>query len=170
MQIVLPHEYLRDLVQGASAQKIIRLLEGAGHQTYFVGDAYAMICWGVRSKIRHRKLQRPETMMALAKEAGIQAVPTGIKHGTVTLIVDSKSYEITTFRRDLLTDGRHAKVVFSSDLKEDAQRRDFTMNALYATADGTILDPLSGWRTCAQAACALSMMRINGLKKIICVY
>jgi len=128
-----------------SAQKIIRLLEGAGHQTYFVGGCVRNDLLGREVKdIDIASAAPPETMMALAKEAGIQAVPTGIKHGTVTLIVDSQSYEITTFRRDLLTDGRHAKVAFSSDLKEDAQRRDFTMNALYATADGTILDPLSG--------------------------
>ena len=128
-----------------SAQKIMRLLEGAGHQTYFVGGCVRNDLLGREVKdIDIASAAPPETMMALAKEAGIQAVPTGIKHGTVTLIVDSKSYEITTFRRDLLTDGRHAKVAFSSDLKEDAQRRDFTMNALYATADGTILDPLSG--------------------------
>ncbi|NDD10080.1 MAG: CCA tRNA nucleotidyltransferase, partial [Rhodobacteraceae bacterium] len=110
-----------------SAQKIMRLLEGAGHQTYFVGGCVRNDLLGREVKdIDIASAAPPETTVALAKEAGIQAVPTGIKHGTVTLIVDSQSYEITTFRTDLLTDGRHAKVVFSSDLKEDAQRRDFT--------------------------------------------
>lgn len=73
---------------------------------------------------------------------GIKTIPTGIRHGTVTVVIKSKSYEITTLRIDKNTDGRHAEVQFSDDWLEDAKRRDFTMNALYADLEGNIYDPL----------------------------
>jgi poly(A) polymerase len=76
--------------------------------------------------------------------AGINAVPTGIEHGTITAVIDRKPFEITTLRRDVETDGRHAVVAFSQDWAEDAKRRDFTMNALYAAADGTLFDYTGG--------------------------
>jgi poly(A) polymerase len=78
------------------------------------------------------------------KAAGIDAIPTGIDHGTITAVVNRKPFEITTLRRDAETDGRHAVVAFSEDWAEDAKRRDFTMNALYAAADGTVLDYTGG--------------------------
>ncbi len=86
----------------------------------------------------------PERVMALAREAGLKSVPTGIDHGTVTVIADGVPHEITTFRHDVETDGRRAVVAFASDVAEDAARRDFTMNALYAEADGRVIDPLGG--------------------------
>jgi poly(A) polymerase len=86
----------------------------------------------------------PETVIALAKRAGIKAIPTGIEHGTVTLVQSGIPFEVTTFRKDVATDGRRAVVAFSTDIAEDAQRRDFTMNALYAAPDGTVVDPLNG--------------------------
>ncbi len=86
----------------------------------------------------------PESVMALAKAAGLRAVPTGIDHGTVTLVHDGRGYEVTTFRRDVETDGRHAVVAFTDDMAQDAARRDFTMNALYADADGQVIDPMGG--------------------------
>jgi poly(A) polymerase len=76
--------------------------------------------------------------------AGIKAVPTGIAHGTVTAVADGKPFEVTTLRRDVETDGRHAVVAFTADWAEDARRRDFTMNALYASADGAVLDSVGG--------------------------
>ncbi|GAB5449041.1 CCA tRNA nucleotidyltransferase [Gymnodinialimonas sp.] len=84
---------------------------------------------------------RPETVMELATAAGLRAVPTGIDHGTVTVVSNGTPYEITTLRRDIETDGRHASVAFTRELAEDAARRDFTINALYATRDGAVLDP-----------------------------
>ena len=78
------------------------------------------------------------------KKAGLKAIPTGIDHGTVTVVADQHSYEITTFREDIETDGRKSKVKFSKSLKEDAKRRDFSINAIYCEHDGTILDPLGG--------------------------
>lgn len=76
--------------------------------------------------------------------AGLKIVPTGIEHGTLTVIADGIPHEITTFRRDVATDGRHATVAFGTDVAQDAARRDFTMNALYADATGAITDPLGG--------------------------
>ena len=84
-------------------------------------------------------------MIALARGADLKAVPTGIKHGTVTVIADGVPFEVTTLRRDVETFGRHAVVAFTEDWKEDARRRDFTLNALYAGSDGELFDPLDGY-------------------------
>jgi tRNA nucleotidyltransferase/poly(A) polymerase len=87
---------------------------------------------------------RPEVVMQLAADAGLKAIPTGIDHGTITVVSSGTPFEITTFRRDVETDGRRAVVAFSDDIADDARRRDFTMNALYARPDGSIVDPLGG--------------------------
>ena len=84
----------------------------------------------------------PEDVQQRAEAAGLKVVPTGIEHGTVTVIVDGRPFEITTLRKDVETFGRHAKVTFTDDWHEDASRRDFTINALYADANGVLFDPL----------------------------
>ena len=89
------------------------------------------------------QLTPPETI-AVATKAGFAAHPTGIEHGTITVVVDHKPFEITTLRRDVTTDGRRATVAFTESWEEDAQRRDFRMNALYADASGQIHDPTGG--------------------------
>ncbi|MDB5615308.1 MAG: tRNA nucleotidyltransferase [Devosia sp.] len=86
----------------------------------------------------------PDEVIARAKAAGIAFYPTGIDHGTVTLKLGDTLAEVTTLRRDVETDGRHAVVAFGTDWAEDAKRRDFTLNALYCAADGTLYDPLGG--------------------------
>lgn len=86
----------------------------------------------------------PDDVMAAAKTAGLQPIPTGIEHGTITVIANHKPFEVTTLRRDVTTDGRRATVAFTESWEEDAQRRDFRMNALYATPDGEIHDPTGG--------------------------
>lgn len=87
----------------------------------------------------------PEAVIDRLEAAGIKAVPTGLDHGTVTAVADGKNYEITTLRRDVATDGRRATVSFSTDWKEDAARRDFTFNALYADPNsGEIFDYFGG--------------------------
>jgi poly(A) polymerase len=86
----------------------------------------------------------PETVMRALEAAKIKALPTGLKHGTVTAIADSRTFELTTLRRDVETDGRRAVVAFTDDWLADAGRRDFTFNALYADADGTLYDPFDG--------------------------
>lgn len=86
----------------------------------------------------------PERVMELAAAAGLKAVPTGIGHGTVTVVAQGRAFEVTTLRRDVETDGRRAVVVFTQDWAADAARRDFTMNAIYADASGTLFDPVGG--------------------------
>lgn len=86
----------------------------------------------------------PVAVMQRAKAAGIDAYPTGIDHGTVTLRRDGQTIEVTTLRQDVVTDGRHAQVQFGTDWVADAQRRDFTLNALYCFANGKLFDPLGG--------------------------
>ncbi|MEN5362841.1 CCA tRNA nucleotidyltransferase [Brevundimonas intermedia] len=87
---------------------------------------------------------RPEETIAALKAAGLKAVPTGVEHGTVTGVSERRPYEITTLRRDVETDGRRAVVAFTEDWTEDAARRDFRLNALYADAAGTVFDPTGG--------------------------
>lgn len=83
----------------------------------------------------------PEGVMAAGAAAGLKVVPTGLAHGTVTLVAQGRPYEITTLRRDVQTDGRHALVSFTRDWAQDAWRRDFTLNALYADLAGRVFDP-----------------------------
>lgn len=126
-------------------QAVLGMLTDAGHAAYAVGGC-------VRNALIGKAVEdvdiatdaRPQTVMALAEAAGLKPVPTGIDHGTVTVVADGTGYEVTTFRADVETDGRHATVRFSDDVKEDARRRDFTMNALYADASGHVIDPLGG--------------------------
>ena len=86
----------------------------------------------------------PDEVVRLLKRADIRAIPTGIAHGTVTALAFGESIEITTLRRDVETDGRHATVAFTDDWREDAARRDFTINAMSMTPDGTVYDYFDG--------------------------
>lgn len=134
-----------DWIRDAGVQKVLRLLTDNGHQAYLVGGCVrnALIGQPV-ADIDIATDARPERVMELAEHQGIKAVPTGIDHGTVTLVTEGEPHEVTTYRRDVETDGRRATVAFSTDIAEDAARRDFTMNALYANAEGEIVDPLGG--------------------------
>jgi poly(A) polymerase len=87
----------------------------------------------------------PDQSLALAEAAGLRTAPTGLQHGTITIITDGQGFEVTTLRRDVATDGRHAEVAFTDDWALDAARRDLTINALYADPDGTLFDPLGGY-------------------------
>jgi poly(A) polymerase len=128
-----------------STQKVCAALTDDGATALFVGGCVRNALLGAPvSDIDIATDATPDRVMQLAKDAGIRAIPTGIDHGTVTLVQDGIPHEITTFRRDVATDGRRAVVAFSTDVAEDAARRDFTMNALYARPDGEILDPLDG--------------------------
>lgn len=92
---------------------------------------------------------RPESVIERFETAGLRAIPTGIAHGTITVVVEGQTFEITTLRSDIATDGRHADVAFTNNWHTDASRRDFTMNALYADLNGTVYDLLgSGWQDC----------------------
>ena len=134
-----------DWLQGAEASAVFDALEADGAEVLAVGGC-------IRNHLLDHPVNDvdlstdawPEHVMELAVAAGLKAVPTGIEHGTVTVISQGVPHEVTTYRKDVETFGRHAKVRFSNDLREDAARRDFTMNALYARRDGTIVDPLGG--------------------------
>ena len=86
----------------------------------------------------------PEEVMARVREAGLKAVPTGLAHGTVTVVAGGRGFEVTSLRRDVLTDGRHAVVAFTDDWELDASRRDFTINAMSATREGVVFDYFGG--------------------------
>lgn len=86
----------------------------------------------------------PEDVQALLEAAGVKTIPTGLSHGTITAVIARVPYEITTLRRDVTTDGRHAEVAWTTDWQEDAARRDFTINALFCDRDGTIHDYFGG--------------------------
>ncbi|WP_234730904.1 CCA tRNA nucleotidyltransferase [Acidocella facilis] len=99
----------------------------------------------------------PEEVMRRARAAGLKAVPTGLAHGTVTLVAAGHGFEVTTLRRDVETDGRRARVEFTDDWREDAARRDFTINAMSCTQDGEIFDYFGG-----QADLAAGVVRFVG--------
>jgi poly(A) polymerase len=127
------------------ARVVCAMLEDAGHQAWFVGGSVrnALIDAPV-SDLDLSTDARPETVMKLARAAGLKAIPTGIDHGTVTIVSQGEPIEVTTFRRDVATDGRRAVVAFADTLEDDARRRDFTMNALYCDIRGKVADPLGG--------------------------
>ncbi|MEV8467968.1 CCA tRNA nucleotidyltransferase [Fluviibacterium sp. DFM31] len=134
-----------DWLVDPAARAVCAALTGAGHRIFFVGGC-------VRNTLLGRPVSdldlatdaRPEQTEAAAAAAGLKSVPTGKDHGTITLVVAGQGFEVTTFRHDIETDGRHAVVRFSDRLEDDAARRDFTMNALYATPDGQVIDPVGG--------------------------
>ena len=125
--------------------RVLALLNGEGGEARVAGGAVRNSLMGLPvADIDIATTLRPDEVVARAKAAGIKAVPTGIEHGTVTLVLDGKPFEVTTLRRDVATDGRHAEVAFGTDWRMDAERRDLTINALYATADGTVVDLVNG--------------------------
>jgi poly(A) polymerase len=126
---------------------VFAALSASGIDTRVVGGAVrnALLGLPVIEAVDLATTAEPERVMALAEEAGLKAVPTGIDHGTVTVIADGLPFEVTTLRRDVETFGRHAKVAYTTSWEEDAKRRDFTLNALYADRDGKVFDPLGGY-------------------------
>jgi poly(A) polymerase len=126
-------------------QALCATLESEGRQALLVGGCVRDALLGVAvGDVDLATDATPENVSNIAEKAGFRVVPTGLDHGTVTVIANGKPHEVTTFRRDVETDGRRAVVAFSDRIEEDAQRRDFTMNALYADRHGTVLDPLNG--------------------------
>ncbi len=134
-----------DWLDDAASQTVCRLLTDAGYQAWFVGGCVRNALLGAPvADLDISTDAHPQTVLDLAAAVGIKGVPTGIDHGTVTLVLDDMPFEVTTFRRDVATDGRRATVAFADNMEDDARRRDFTMNALYADAEGQIADPLGG--------------------------
>ncbi|MEM1314964.1 MAG: CCA tRNA nucleotidyltransferase, partial [Pseudomonadota bacterium] len=130
-------------LSAAAAREVVAALEAGEAQALFVGGCVRNALLGAPVLDLDMATDAPpERVQELLEAAGLRHVPTGIEHGTVTALANGKAVEITTFRRDVETDGRRAVVAFGGTLEEDAARRDFTLNALYARPDGTLLDPL----------------------------
>ncbi len=134
-----------DWLTDASVMRVMECFADAGFPAYFVGGCVRNALLGLPvTDIDIATPATPDQVMELGRASHIKTLPTGIKHGTVSWILDKQIFQITTYRRDIKTDGRHAQVAFSDCMKTDAGRRDFTMNALYADAVGTVFDPISG--------------------------
>ena len=125
--------------------KLLAVLNRDGEETRAVGGAVRNALLGEPSaEIDIATTAVPEEVQQRVTAAGFKAVPTGIDHGTITVVIDGAPFEVTTLRQDVETYGRHAKVAFGRDWKADAERRDFTINALSAAADGTVYDYVGG--------------------------
>ena len=130
-------------LEAPAVQQVCSVLEAGGHRALFVGGCVRNSLLG--EPVADLDLSTdalPQAVTDLMEDAGFRVVPTGIGHGTVTVVAHRAPFEITTFRRDTETDGRRAVVHFSRDVADDARRRDFTMNALYCDRCGVIVDPL----------------------------
>jgi poly(A) polymerase len=126
-------------------QKLLATLSAEGEGARIVGGAVRNTLLGQPvSDLDIATTCLPQETLRRAKGAAFKVVPTGIDHGTITVIAEGRPYEVTTLRADVETDGRHAEVAFGRDWQVDAERRDFTINALYVEADGTIIDLVGG--------------------------
>ncbi len=133
-------------LENPNLQQVFDLIETAGGQIRVNGGAVRNALLG--EPVEEVDLSTnlvPEQVSKLGEACGLQVIPTGIEHGTVTIISGHEPYEITTLREDIETDGRWATVQFGSDWKADAMRRDFTVNALYCDRNGKLYDPLDGY-------------------------
>ena len=135
----------QDWIAEEDLQTVLGFLNSDHEQGFLVGGCVRNALMGLSiSDIDIATSCDPKTVCLKAKAAGFTVIPTGIDHGTVTILSRSGPLEITTFRQDVETDGRHAKVAFTDNIAQDASRRDFTMNAIYCAANGKVVDPLSG--------------------------
>ena len=136
---------LDDLKYFNTAKQIFICLQNQNYKLKLVGGC-------VRKLITEEKIDdmdiainiEPEKIKKVLVEQKIKFVETGITHGTITVLINDFKFEITSLRKDLSTDGRHAKVEFTSNWEQDAQRRDFTINAIYSDISGEVYDPLNG--------------------------
>ncbi len=136
---------LQAVTQRPAVQALLALLNDTQARTLVVGGA-------VRNALLGRPVAdldfatslTPHAVQARAHAAGLKTIPTGIEHGTITLLSHGQAFEITTLRQDIATDGRRATIAYSSSFAEDAARRDFSMNALYADHNATLFDPVGG--------------------------
>ena len=132
-------------LQARATQQVFETLEQGGFTARAVGGIVRNTLLGLpATDIDIATNARPEDTQRLAHAAGLKTIPTGLAHGTVTVMAQGAAIEVTTLRRDLATDGRHARVAFTDDWAADASRRDFTINALYCSRHGDLFDPLGG--------------------------
>ena len=126
-------------------QALLEVLNEGGEEARIAGGAVRNALLGETvTDIDIATTNVPDETMRRAQAAGFKVVPTGYEHGTITVVAKGIPYEVTTLRADVETFGRHARVVFGRDWKADAERRDFTINALYAEADGSVVDLVGG--------------------------
>lgn len=138
-------ERLAGLLERADVAALLSALNRDGEEARLVGGAVRNALLGEAvSDIDVATTSLPAETMRRARAAGFKAVPTGVEHGTVTVVIDGAPFEVTTLRRDVETDGRHAVVAFGRDFREDALRRDFTINALGLDAAGGLHDYADG--------------------------
>ncbi|EPX77471.1 CCA tRNA nucleotidyltransferase [Litoreibacter arenae] len=134
-----------DWLTNPATQAVFDALVAAGIDGFFVGGCVRNALLGAPvADIDMTTSATPGQVSTAAEAVGLKVVPTGIDHGTVTVVSGGIPHEVTTFRRDMETDGRRAQVAFSASMAEDAARRDFTMNALYADRRGAVTDPVGG--------------------------
>lgn len=139
-RIVVP-----DWLAEGPAARVIALIGAAGEEARVVGGAVRNSLIGLApGDVDIATTALPQQVVRLAETAGLKAVPTGIAHGTVTIVVEGQGFEVTTLRQDIETDGRHAVVRFGRDWRADAARRDFTVNAMSLAADGMLFDYFGG--------------------------
>ena len=134
-----------DWLAAPSVQGVLAMLNADGEEARVAGGAVRNALQGLPvADVDVATTAVPRDVILRARAAGYKPVPTGIEHGTVTVVAEGQPVEVTTLRRDVETDGRHARVAFGRDWQADAERRDLTMNALYCDADGAVFDPVGG--------------------------
>ncbi|MEM7440666.1 MAG: CCA tRNA nucleotidyltransferase [Pseudomonadota bacterium] len=134
-----------DWLRDPDVLAVTRALTEAGFDAFFVGGCVRnALIGGGATDIDIATNARPDDTIKAAKSAGLKTIPTGKDHGTITVVSGGVGFEVTTYRRDVETDGRRAVVAFADTIAEDALRRDFTMNALYADSSGAVFDPVGG--------------------------
>ncbi len=132
-------------LSGGGLPRLLAVLDTNGEEARVVGGAVRNALLEIPAhEIDVATTAVPQEVVKRVEAAGFKAVPTGIEHGTVTVVIDKHPFEVTTLRKDVETYGRHAKVEFGRDWKADAERRDFTINAFSATRDGTVYDYVGG--------------------------
>ena len=145
MTETLDKQALGDLLRHPRLRRLLAALNGDGEETRLVGGAVRNALLGRPVTDRDcATTATPDVTMRRAEAAGFKPVPTGIEHGTVTVVVDGEPFEVTTLREDVTTDGRRAVVRFGRDFAADARRRDFTINALSVSRDGRLHDYTGG--------------------------
>lgn len=133
-------------LQAPATRTLLALLDADGEEARVIGGAVRNTLLGEAVReVDVATTALPETVMARTRAAGFKTIPTGVEHGTVTVVVDKTPFEVTTLREDVETFGRHAQVRFGRDWLADAHRRDFTMNTLSVDRTGTLFDPVGGY-------------------------
>ncbi len=134
-------------LSAAPSRAVLRALAAGGKPVRFVGGCVRDGLLGRSRDDRDLDLatpEHPDDVLKLLAAAGLRAIPTGLAHGTVTAVVDDRRFEVTTLRRDVACDGRHAEVAFTDDFAADAARRDFTINAMSCDGEGRLYDDFGG--------------------------